>query len=107
MRFVFICATLRDLRETDDHSIGNTSHVKLELEHIALSFQLHGVDGQNRRVVVGFDELGATDPQFAMSRFYTVVLHSPTRVSGGRINEFVSERYGGRDVTHTAFVLQQ
>lgn len=66
--------------------------VKFELEDSVLAALLERVDGQDLRVVVGFDKFRAADTQFALARLDSVVLHTSRGISGRCINEIALNR---------------
>jgi hypothetical protein len=75
--------------------------VKLKLKNSILSPELHGVDGQNRGVVVSFYEFRAADPELAVPRFDLMILHTAGRIGRGAIDK--AELKGNRrgDIPHS------
>lgn len=78
-----------------------TLDIEFKLKNSVLSPELHGVDGQDRGVVVGFDEFRAADAELAVTRFDLMVLHAARCVGRGTIDKAELNGNGRGDIPHS------
>jgi len=75
--------------------------IEFKLKNGVLSPELHGVDGEDRRIVVGFDEFRAADAELAVTRFDLMILHAARRVGRGGVDKTELKWSGRGDIPHS------